>query len=114
MLVLVVHWFLNALGLVIVAHLVPGFRVASFGTALLAAIVVGLVNATLGLLLKIVTLPLTIVTFGLFLFVINALMLRFAASLVPGFVVAGFGPAFLGAILLTIVNMLLHSLAFGA
>ena len=62
MLHLIVRWFLSALGLVIVAHVVPGFRVASFGAALVAALVIGLVNATLGLFLKVVTLPLTLVT----------------------------------------------------
>ena len=73
--VLIVHWLLSALSLLIVAHLVPGFEVRSFGTALLAAVVIGLVNATLGFILKVFTPPLTILTLGLFLIVINALML---------------------------------------
>jgi putative membrane protein len=110
MLHLIANWFLSALSLVIVAHLVPGFEVRGFGTALVAAAVIGLVNATLGLILKILTLPLTIVTFGLFLFVINALMLKFAAVLVPGFVVHHFAPAFIGAIVLSLVNLTLRFL----
>ncbi|MCK6556740.1 phage holin family protein [Candidatus Binatia bacterium] len=112
MLYLVTNWFLSALSIVIVAHVVPGFRVASFGTALIAAIVIGLVNSTLGLVLKILTLPLTIVTLGLFLFVINALMLRFASYLVAGFEVAGFLPALVGAIVLSIVHTILYNLVF--
>ncbi len=108
MLILIVHWLISALSLIIVAHLVPGFIVEGFGTALIAAVVVGFVNATLGFALKVVTLPLTVLSFGVFLFVVNALMLRFAASLVPGFVVQGFGPAFLGAIVLSLVNLVLR------
>src|SRR5712692_2089814 len=98
MLFLIVHWFLSALSLLIVAHIVPGFEIRGFGTALIASVVIGLVNATLGFVLKILTLPLTILSFGLFLIVINALMLSFAAFIVPGFSVHGFGPALLGAI----------------
>jgi len=107
---LLLHWILSALSLLIVAHIVPGFEVRGFGAALLASLVIGLVNSTLGFLLKILTFPLTIITFGLFLFVINALMLRFAALVVPGFTVQGFFPAFLGAIVLALVSLALRSL----
>ncbi len=113
MLYLIVNWFLSALSLVIVAHVVSGFTVRSFGTALLASLVVGLVNATLGLLVKILTLPLTLITFGLFIFVVNALMLMVAASVVPGFRVEGFLPAFLGAVVVALVNLLLRHVVFG-
>ena len=113
MLYLLTNWFLSALSIVIVAHLIPGFHVRGFGTALIAAVVIGLVNATIGILVKLLTLPLTIVTFGLFLFVVNALMLLFASALVPGFVVAGFLPAFFGAVVLSIINMVLRHLVFG-
>lgn len=109
MLYLLVHWVLSALSLMIVAHLVSGFQVASFGTALVAALVVGFFNATIGLILKIVTFPLTIVTLGLFLFVVNAMVLMMASSLVSGFVVTGFGAAFIGAIVLALVHMLLRA-----
>ncbi|MBI3800957.1 MAG: phage holin family protein [Deltaproteobacteria bacterium] len=108
--VLLLHWILSALSLLIVAHIVPGFEVKGFGVALLASLIIGLINSTLGFLLKILTLPLTILTFGLFLFVINALMLRFAALIVPGFVVQGFLPAFLGAIVLALVHLALRAL----
>ncbi len=112
MLYLIVNWFLNALSLMIVAHIVPGFHVQSFGTALIASLVIGLINSTLGLLLKILTLPLTIVTFGLFIFVINALILRMTSGLVSGFYVDGFGPAFIGAIVLAVLTTVLRHLVF--
>ena len=83
------------------------------GSALIAAVVIGLINATIGLVLKILTLPISILTFGLFLLVINALMLQLASKLVSGFVVNGFWPAFFGAIVLAIVNMVLKGLVFG-
>lgn len=105
-----VHWLVSALGLLIVAHVVPGFRVAGFGTALLASIVIGLVNATIGLVLFVLTLPLTVVTLGFFLLVLNALLLWMASGLVPGFHIDGFGAAFIGAIVLAIVNALLRYL----
>src|SRR5579863_6100377 len=95
---LLVNWLLSAVSLVIVAALVPGIEIEGFGTAMIAAAVIGLVNVTLGLLLKIVTFPLTLVTFGLFLVVINALMLKVAASIMPGFRIRGCLPAVIGAI----------------
>jgi putative membrane protein len=104
------HWLLSALSLMIVAHVVPGFQVAGFGTALLAAVAIGLVNATIGVVLRLLTLPLTVLTLGLFSFVLNALLLWMAAALVPGFVVAGFVAAFLGSIVLALVNALLRNL----
>jgi putative membrane protein len=112
MMYVIAHWFLGALSLLIVAHVVPGFNVRGFGAALIAALVVGLVNATLGFMLKILTLPLTFLTFGLFLIVVNALMLKLAAALVPGFSVHGFLPAILGAIVLSLVNFALKSLVY--
>jgi putative membrane protein len=105
--VLLLHWLLSAISLLIVAHLVPGFQLAGFGSALIASVVIGLVNGTLGLFLKIVTFPVTVITFGLFFFVINALMLKMAAAVVPGFEVIGFAPAFIGAIVLALLNAIL-------
>lgn len=107
---LIVHWLLSAVALVIVAHLVPGFYVMSFRAALLAAVVIGFINATLGLFLKILTFPLTILTFGIFWLVINALMLEVASALLTGFKVRSFGAAFVGAIVLALVNMVLRAL----
>src|SRR6476646_9369699 len=100
MLLFLVHLVLSASLLVIVANLVSGFTVDSWGSALWAALILGLVNAIVRPILVVLTLPLTIVTFGLFLVVINALMLQLAAAIVPGFRIAGFGPAFIGTVLL--------------
>ena len=108
MLRMLVNWVLSDVVLLVVSRVVPGFEVSSFKSALIAAVVIGLINATLGLFLKIVTFPLTIFTLGIFLLVINALMLLLAAKFVPGFVVHGFGPAFWGALLLAILHMFLR------
>ena len=107
---LILHCILSAVALMIVAHLVPGFYVRSFGAALIAALVIGLVNATLGFLLKVLTFPFIILTLGLFWFVVNALMLIVASKLVPGFVVTGFIPAFWGAIVLALINIVFRAL----
>ena len=112
MLTLIINWFLSTLSLMIVSYLVPGFEVRGFSTALIAAVVIGLINATLGFVLKILTFPLSILTFGLFLLVINALMLQFATLFVPGFEVRGCIAAFLGAIVLALVGTILHHLVF--
>ncbi len=105
---LLLHWIVSALAVWIVARIVPGISVSGPVAALIAAAVIGLVNATLGLVLKILTFPLTLLTLGLFWFVINALMLELASSLVPGFQVRSFEAAFLGAIVLSIVSSLLQ------
>jgi putative membrane protein len=105
---LLVRWLINAISLLIVAHFVPGFEVRGFGAALIAAVVFGLVNSTLGLILKILTFPLTILSFGLFLIVINAVMLKMAASVTPGFIVQTWGAALIGAFLLTLITTFLH------
>lgn len=107
---LVINWLLSSLSLVIVAYVIPGFEVKGFAAALIAPVVIGLVNATVGFIIKILTLPLSLLTFGLFLLVINALMLELAAFLVPGFRVNGFFSAFFGAITLSLVSTLLRHL----
>ena len=108
---LLINWLLSALSLVIVAHMVSGFRISGFGAALIAAIVIGLVNGTIGFFLKIVTFPLTVLTLGIFWLAINAMMLMLASVFVPGFKIDGFLPAFVGAIVLSLVNMGLRLLA---
>lgn len=107
---LIIHWLISAASLVIVAYLFPGIQLQGIGPALIAPIVIGLINATIGFILKIVTFPITIISLGIFLLVVNALMLMFAAYLVPGFAVAGFWSAFFGAIVLSIVSMILRSI----
>ena len=82
---LLLHWLLSALALLLVSHLVPGFHVNGLVPALIAAVVIGLLNATVGLFLKIVTFPLSILTLGIFLLVINGLMILLASAVVPGF-----------------------------
>jgi putative membrane protein len=97
----------GAVTLVLIARLVPGIEIRNWASALVAIAVIGLLNATVGLLLKILTFPLSILTLGLFLLVINAFMLLVASRLVPGFFVASFGSAFVAAIVLAVVHMLL-------
>ena len=109
---LILNWVLSAVAVWVVAHVVPGVSVSGPMAALIAALAIGFVNATIGLLLKILTFPLSLVTFGLFWLVINALMLELAAALVPGFQVHGFLAAFVGAIVLSLVNMMLKWLVF--
>jgi putative membrane protein len=92
----------------IVAYIMPGFTVTGFTGALIAALVIGLINATLGLFLKIITFPLTVLTLGLFWLVINALMLMLASSLLQSFEVSGFLSAFFGGIVLALVNVVLR------
>jgi putative membrane protein len=110
MLRLLLHWVFSALALIIVGHVVPGFYIRGFGAALWAAIIIGLINATLGAFLKLITLPLTILTLGIFWIVINALMLWLATAVVPGFRISSFGAAFVGAIVLMLINMLFRAL----
>ncbi|WP_446744826.1 phage holin family protein [Silvibacterium acidisoli] len=111
MFLLLIRWFLQAAALMLVAYFVPGFHVRSLPAALVAAVVIGLLNATLGFVLKILTLPLGILTLGLFFLVINAIILRLASGLVPGFTVASFGAAFIGAAVLALLHMLIEALS---
>jgi putative membrane protein len=105
---LLVRWLINAISLMIVAYVVPGFVLQGFIYALIAALIFGLVNSTLGLILRVVTFPLTLLTFGLFLIVINAIMLKMAASVTPGFVVQTWTAALIGAIVLSLVTSFLN------
>lgn len=107
---LLVHWLLSALAILAVAHFVQGFYVEDFLVALLAAVVIGLINGTIGFFLKLVTFPLTILTLGIFLLVVNAFMLKLAAAILPGFRIDGFMPAFWGALLLAILHMVIRAL----
>src|ERR1700757_5539544 len=104
---MLLQWVLTALAIWIVSRLVPGFEGTGATAALIAAVVIGFVNATLGLFLKIVTFPLTLLTRGLFWLIINAVMIKLASAIVPGFHVDTFGAAFWGAIVLSLVNMAL-------
>jgi putative membrane protein len=107
----ILNWILSALAVWLVARLVPGFHISGPFAALIAALVIGFINATLGFFLKIITFPLTMITLGIFWLVINALMIELASAIVPGFHVDTFGAAFWGAIVLSLVNMLFRWLA---
>lgn len=104
---LVVNWLIAALAIVISAYLLPGVKVEGFLTALVLAVVLAAVNAFVKPVVVLLTLPLTIITFGLFLLVINALLILLAAAIVPGFAVANFWWAFLFAIVLSAVSWVL-------
>lgn len=114
MLMLIARWIVNAAALLLVAYIYPGVQVTSFTTALIAALVLGLVNAFIRPLLVILTLPVTILTLGLFLFVINALLFWFVAEVVKGFTVSGFWAAFLGSILYSVITLLTSWILFSA
>jgi putative membrane protein len=104
---LIVRWLLLAAALLLVAHLYSGVQVASFGSAMIAALVLGLLNTLVRPLLVLLTLPVTLLTLGLFLFVINALMFWAAASLLDGFNVAGFGAALIGSLIYSLAGVVI-------
>ncbi len=105
-----IHWLLSAVALLIVANIIPGIEVEGFGSAMFAAAVIGLVSATLGIILKLVLLPFIIISLGIVYFLINGMMLMVSSALVPGFRVRGLMAATLGSILLTVVDYLLNRL----
>lgn len=107
---MIVRWLVNALALYITALLLPGIQLRGVVATLIAAAILGIVNAIIRPLLVLLTLPLNIVTLGLFTFVINALMLLLTSALVPGFTIRGFGWALVGAIVLSVISFLLTHL----
>lgn len=104
---ILVRWLLLACALLLVAHLYPGVTVRSFGAALIAALVLGLFNAVLRPLLVLLTLPVTVLTLGLFLFVINALLFWGAAQVLDGLAVAGFGAALIGSLIYSVCGLVI-------
>lgn len=109
---LLLIWFLNALALLTVAYVLPGISVDGFTAALVAALILGLINTLLRPLLIFLTLPVTVVTFGLFILVINGLLFWFAGSVLKGFEVSGFWTGVLGALLYSIFSSVLAMLFF--
>ncbi|MBI4022673.1 phage holin family protein [Candidatus Berkelbacteria bacterium] len=107
---LLLRWLVSALSLLLVAYLVPGFEVAGVYAALIAALILGLVNAVIRPVLLLLTLPINILTLGLFTFIINALMLWFVASFIDGFAIASFGTAVWAAIILWLVGWVTNTL----
>jgi len=110
---LLLRWLLSALALLAVAYLYPGVRVDSFFAAAMAALVLGLVNAVIRPILVILTLPVTIITLGLFLFVINALLFWLVAEVVKGFTVHGFLAALVGSLLYSLITLAVSWLVSG-
>src|SRR3954466_351470 len=107
---LLLVWLINSVALIAVAYLMPSIAISSFGAALVAALVLGLVNAVIRPILILLTLPATILTLGLFIFVINGLLFWLVGSFIQGFMVSGFWWGVLGAIVYSIVSWLLASL----
>lgn len=105
---IIVRWMLLAAALLLVAQLYPGVAVKSFGSALIAALVLGLFNTLVRPLLVLLTLPVTLITLGLFLFVINALMFWSAAGVLDGFNVTGFGAALIGSLIYSVLQLLIE------
>ena len=102
---------INIVALLIVAYIIPGFIIADFKSAIVAAIVIGVLNTFIRPLLQIIFLPLSILTLGIFAFIINVGLLLFAASIVPGFEINGFLTAAVASIALALVNAFFHKLA---
>jgi putative membrane protein len=109
---ILVSWLVSALALWIVAQIIPGIQIGGFGSALVASIVIALVNGVLGTVLKFLFFPVTLLTLGLFLLVLNALLLKLASLFTPGFAVRGFLAALLGSVALTIVSSVLRHMIF--
>src|SRR6202046_5563039 len=107
----IIHWILSGIALIVVANILPGIQVDGLKAALIAALVIGLVSAPVGLILKIILLPFILLSLGIVYFLINGLMLELASALVPGFRVSGFLTAVIGSILLTLVDYVLNRLA---
>ena len=101
---------LNAIAIMVAAWLVPGFHLSGTGAALGAGALLGLVNVSIRPILLLLTLPFTLVTLGLFIFVVNAICVGLTAALVPGFSIAGYGAAFLGALVVSVVSWILNGL----
>ena len=101
---LILRWLINAAAILVIAYYLPGIGVSGFYAALIAALVLGIINALLRPLLILLTLPVNVLTLGLFTLVINALLFWFTATIVKGFTVADFGSAFLGALIMWIVS----------
>ena len=105
---LIVSWCVSALALWVVAQLIPSFELRGFGSALFAAAMIAIVNATIGPILRFISFPLTFVTLGLFLLVVNATLLKLAEAFSPGFRIRGFLPAVIGSVVLTILTSILR------
>lgn len=109
---ILINWLLSALAILVVSQYVPGFKVNTFATALIVALVLGILNAFIKPIIIIFTLPINILTLGLFTFVINAALLLLTARLVTGFQITGLVPALIAALILWLINIIVHLVAF--
>jgi len=107
-LAILAHWVVSGLALALTAVLVPGFRIRGFGTAMVASLLIGVANVFLRPMLVILTIPFTVLTLGLFLFVVDAIILRISAGFIRGFEITNWFSAILGAMVLALTNSLLH------
>lgn len=107
---LIIRWLLNALTLIGIAYYLPGIGVSGFYSAMITALILGLVNAVIKPIIVLFTLPINILTLGLFTFIINAFLFWFVGTVVKGFEVSGFWPAFFGALIMTLVGWILNIL----
>jgi len=110
---LIIRWIINALALMLVAYILPTIEIEGFYIALITALILGLINAVIRPFLILITLPINIITLGLFTFVLNALLFWFVASFIEGFYVAGFWAAFFGALIFSIVSSFANGLVIG-
>lgn len=111
---ILINWLVITIAILVAGHFIPGIRVESMGAALIGAAILAILNAVVKPVLILLTLPVTIVTLGLFLFVINALMFLAAGSLVSGFHVQSFWPALFGSLVVTFVSYVAHSVELSA
>ena len=109
---ILVHWLISALSLLATSALVPKFKVKSFNSALIAAVVIGIANAIIRPFLLIITLPINILTLGLFTFVVNGAVLKLCAALLEGFDIEGWGAAIWGSIILSLINVIINYIGF--
>ena len=104
----IVNWLLGALALWLVAQIIPGIQIRGFGAAMLGTIVIAVVNITIGPILRFIAWPITVLTLGLFRWVLNAFLLKLASMFTPGFRIDGFLNALVGALVLTVLDIVLH------
>ncbi|MFL5783180.1 MAG: phage holin family protein [Bacteriovoracaceae bacterium] len=110
MIELILNWLLSATALFLTSKIVDDFRLKSYGSALLATVVVGFLNWTVRPILLLFTLPINILTLGLFTFVVNAIVLKVAAKLMRDFDIVGWMPAIIGAVVLSLLNLVLYGI----
>lgn len=111
MMYLLLRWLINTLILILVSMLIPGFHLANFWTALIAALVISILNALIRPVLIILTFPINLITLGLFTFFINALMLFLASSIVKGFTIDSYASAFLAGLIIWVINLIINSIS---